>query len=171
MRTFRTIATAVLVIASLTSSIKAQGTRMLAAAETQEINATLQRLEDAWNHNDMPGYAAQLTDDCSWINIVGMHWDGKAAVMKAHTAYLSTMFKDVMQYPLDTKLSYVAPGIALAVRTFRIGDFRDPTGKLEKDMHDRMTLLLVKQPDGRWLIRAAHNTTINPIAAQFDPAK
>lgn len=172
MRTVRAILpTAALVIASMTSPIHAQEKSMLTAHESQEINATLHRLDEAWNHNDMPAYAAQLTEDCNWVNIVGMHWGGKPAVMKAHTAYLNTMFKGVQQYPVSTKISYIAPGVAMAVRTFRMGDFTDPTGKVEKDMHDCMTLVLVKQSDGHWLIRAAHNTTINQMAQQFDPAK
>lgn len=145
--------------------------RMLSPEETTAIRSTVTGLNAAWNTNDMNAYASFLTEDCDWINIVGMYWHGKAAVIKAHTVYLSTMFKGVQQQVLDPEISPIAPGVALVVFTLKMGDFTDPTGKVEKDMHDRMSFVMVKQTDGRWLIRAAHNTTINPIAAQFDPAK
>jgi uncharacterized protein (TIGR02246 family) len=119
----------------------------------------------------MDAYASYLTEDCGWVNIVGMHWCGKAAVMKAHTVYLSTMFLGVQQEILESEISEIASDVALVVLTIRMGEFTTPDGRLEKDMHDRMTFVVVKQPDERWLIRAAHNTTIHPLAAKHDPTK
>ncbi len=68
---------------------------MLSTEDAQAIQKTVAGITDAWNRNDMQAYASFLTGDCEWINIVGMHWRGKAAVMKAHTVYLSTMFLGV----------------------------------------------------------------------------
>ncbi len=144
---------------------------MLSTEETQAIQKTITGLADAWNRNDMTAYASFLTEDCDWVNIVGMHWQGKQAVMKAHTVYLSTMFLGVAQETLESSIAEIAPNVALVVLTIKMGDFTDPTGKVEKEMHDRMTYVVVKQSDERWLIRAARNTTINPIATRFDPTK
>ncbi len=59
--------------------------------------------------------------------------------MKAHTAYLSTMFLRVRQETLESEISEIAPNVALVVLTIRMGDFTTPDGRLEKDMHDRIT--------------------------------
>lgn len=139
--------------------------------DTQAIQKTAIGLGGAWNANDMDAYASYLTEDCGWVNIVGMHWCGKAAVMKAHTVYLSTMFLGVQQEILESEISEIASDVALVVLTIRMGEFTTPDGRLEKDMQDRMTFVMVKQPDERWLIRAAHNTTIHPLAAKHDPTK
>lgn len=144
---------------------------MLTADDTQAIQQTVTGLGEAWNTNDMNAYASFLTEDCDWINIVGMHWRGKAAVMKAHTVYLSTMFFGVRQETLESEISEITPGVALVVLTIRMGDFTTPDGRLEKDMHDRMSYVVVRQTDERWLVRAAHNTTIHPLAAKHDPTK
>ncbi len=144
---------------------------MLTANDTAAIQKTITALGDAWNANDMKAFASCVKDDCDWINIVGMHWRGKAAVMKAHTVYLSTMFLGVQQETLESEIAEIAPGVALVVLTIRVGDFTTPDGRLEKNMQDRMSYVMVRQPDESWLIRAAHNTTINPMAAKFDPTK
>ena len=91
-------------------------------------------LGDAWNANDMKAYASCLTEDCDWMNIVGMHWRGKAAVMKAHTVYLSTMFLGVQLEILESEIAEIAPDVALVVVTIRMGDFTTPDGRLEKNI-------------------------------------
>ncbi len=144
---------------------------MLTEVDIRSIQKTVTGLGEAWNANDMKAYASYLTEDCDWINIVGMHWRGKAAVMKAHSVYLSTMFLGVRQDTLECEIFEIAPNVALVVLTVRMGDFTTPDGRLEKDMHDRMSYVLVRQPDASWLIRAAHNTTIHPLAAKHDPTK
>lgn len=144
---------------------------MLSTEDAQAIQKTVAGITDAWNRNDMQTYASFLTGDCEWINIVGMHWRGKAAVMKAHTVYLSTMFLGVQQETLESDFTEIAPNVALVVLTIKMGDFTTPDGRLEKDMHDRMSYVLLKQADGSWLIRVAHNTTIHPVAARHDPTK
>lgn len=144
---------------------------MLSAEETEAIQKVIDGIGDAWNRNDMPAYASFLTEDCGWINIVGMHWRGKPAVMKAHEAYHATMFKGVQQHVLESEITEIAPGVAHVVLTIKMDDFTTPDGRLEQNMHDRMSWVLLRQPNAIWLIRAAHNTTINPLAAQHDPAK
>ncbi len=144
---------------------------MLTAKDTEAIQKTVTGLCEAWNTNDMNAYASHLTEDCDWINIVGTHWRGKADVMKAHTVYLSTMFLGVRQEILESEIAGIEPNVALVVLTIKMGDFTTPDGRLEKDMHDRMSYVIVKQPDERWLIRAAHNTTIHPLAGKHDPTK
>ncbi len=144
---------------------------MLTEKDTHTIQKTVAGLTHTWNANDVNAYASFLTDNCDWINIVDMHWRGKAAVVKAHTVYLSTMFLGVRQETLESEISEIAPDVALVVLTIRMGDFTTPDGRLEKDMHDRMSYVLVKQPDEKWLIRAAHNTTIHPLVAKHDPTK
>ncbi len=171
MKTFLLKFTVIVIMASALRSAQAGEKPMLPTQDTQAIQKTVTGLFDAWNRNDMKAYASFLTEDCDWINIVGMHWRGRQAVMKAHTAYLSMMFLGVKQQTLESTIDEITPNVALVILTQRMDDFTIPAGKLEKDMHDRMSLVMVKQPDGRWFIRIGHNTTIDPAAAPFDPTK
>ena len=48
---------------------------------------------EAWNAHDMKALAELFVDDAHWINIVGMHWLGKPAVVAGHAAYHQTFFR------------------------------------------------------------------------------
>ncbi len=143
---------------------------MLSSADHSAIQAVLTGFNDAWNRHDMDAFASFLADDCEWINVVGMHWNGKGQVVKAHRAFHATMFKDVSIHTLESEIGWVAPGVALAVVTSKADDYTTPSGQRMTNILDRLSLVLVKR-DGRWLIRAGHNTTIDQAAARHDPSK
>jgi len=143
---------------------------MLSLEDQTGVNRTIDGISDAWNRHDMDAYGTFLTDDCDWVNVVGMHWSGKAQVLKAHRAFHATMFKETGVHELGRQLGYVAPGVAIAVITFTLDDYTEPSGTLMSNVHDCITYILVKQHN-RWLIRSAHNTTTNLAAAKHDPGK
>jgi uncharacterized protein (TIGR02246 family) len=49
----------------------------------------------AWNESDMDAMSKLYASDVHWVNIVGMHWQGKAQVDHAHRVYFDLMFKGV----------------------------------------------------------------------------
>jgi uncharacterized protein (TIGR02246 family) len=42
--------------------------------------------ETGWNTNDMKAIGSIFRDDAEFINVVGMRWRGKDAIVKAHAA-------------------------------------------------------------------------------------
>jgi ketosteroid isomerase-like protein len=60
----------------------------------EKVKNVLNAWETAWNASDMDAMWRLATDDVHWVNVVGMHWRGKAEVQKAHQAYFDLMFKD-----------------------------------------------------------------------------
>jgi hypothetical protein len=56
----------------------------ISALDQEEIRAMVMRGQETWNRHDMKAWAERLTDEADWINIVGMHWRGKAAVLGNH---------------------------------------------------------------------------------------
>jgi ketosteroid isomerase-like protein len=68
----------------------------------------------AWNASDLDAMFALFTDDAHWVNIVGMHWRGKAEVERAHRVFFDVMFKGVPQ-SLE-EIESVVPLLALARR-------------------------------------------------------
>lgn len=134
------------------------------------IVTTIETLEKSWNTHDMDLYAKLLTDDCQWVNVVGMHWNGKASVVKAHVAFHKTMFKDV-EYTTETVcIRELAPKLAIAVLTVRMQEYKTPDGHKVPEGQTRLTITL-RESKGAWLIAQAQNTPIDKIAAQFDPGK
>lgn len=125
----------------------------------------------AWNASDMDAMAALYTDDVHWVNIVGMHWQGKAQVDRAHRAYFEAMFRDV---PIALQaIESVRPlpgGGAIAVLRWSVAAYRSPGGTQMPPSRNRMSLTLVPQGD-RLLIAHGANIEINEAAQRSNPIR
>jgi hypothetical protein len=58
--------------------------KTLLAEDDKAIRKTIAGIEEAWNAHDMKAYSKLLMDDIEWVNVVGMHWRGRDAVMCTH---------------------------------------------------------------------------------------
>ncbi len=141
-------------------------------ADAAAIQTVLNHLSDAWNVHDMDAFVAETTPDVDWINVVGMHWQGRAAVRKAHIAFHKGMFaKSTLMPPEITEMRELAPGVVLVVYISKIeGVGPTPGGAPYPGDGAIMTAVMVKTPEG-WRIAHAHNTNINAMAVAHDPAR
>ena len=139
----------------------------VAAADEAEIRAILDRQTDAWNRHDMDAFVADAMPDVDWINVVGMHWKGREAVMKAHAVLHKGMFANSrMLTPEITMMREIAPNVIVETHVNRIeGVGALPSGAVYPDSGNLITLVFVKTQAG-WRIAHAHNTTI-----AYGPAK
>ena len=144
----------------------------ISPAETAAIQQVLMHQTDAWNAHDMEAFVAETTPDVDWVNVVGMHWEGRAAVRKAHVAFHKGMFAKSTMMPADiTDMRSLAPGVVLVVYTSKIeGVGLTPGGTPYPTDGAIMTMVVVKTPEG-WRIAHAHNTNINAMAVAHDPAR
>ena len=136
-----------------------------------KIKAVLGRWEAAWNASDMSAMWRLATDDVHWVNVVGMHWRGKAEVQKAHQAYFDLMFKE-RSCKLD-EIESIEPlpgGAFVAVVRWSMGGYRRPNGMIRPPGRDRMSLVLVPRGEGLAIAHGA-NVPIDEEAASFDPIK
>ena len=133
------------------------------------IRTVVMTVPEALNQKDMKMYADLFADDADWINVVGMHWRGKAAVVKAHEVYLKTIFRDGGMSTRDMTIRAVTPVVAIAVVTQDDkGGGILPDGSKAPPGSGRLTYVLVKR-GGKWKITHGHNTIIDPNAQPFDP--
>jgi uncharacterized protein (TIGR02246 family) len=153
----------------LLGSLGASAQSALSAKDKQEIDASMDAMGTDLYRLDFAAFGSLLTEDCDWINIVGMHWSGKAQVVKGHTAVFSTRYKGVLMQQLERSITLIAPGTALVINKQSMGPDKSAEGK-PIDNVSLMTVVMVKQ-DGRWLIRAGENVTIDQRAALHDPVK
>jgi uncharacterized protein (TIGR02246 family) len=136
-----------------------------------KVKAVLEAWEAAWNASDMTAMWQLATDDVHWVNVVGMHWRGKADVQKAHQAYFDLLFKD-RSCKLDEIESIAAlPGGAfVAVVCWSMGGYRRPTGVMRPPGKDRMSLVLVPRSEGLAIAHGA-NVPIDEEAEAHNPIK
>ena len=141
-----------------------------ASSEEEAIRGVLRGYCDAWNWHDMAALAELFSEDAQWVNIVGMHWPGKAAVVAGHEAYHRTFFQNTEIEIADAEIREIAPGVATAVLRLRVGPFTPPDGIPRPESDDRLSLVLTRR-SGRWRIGHGHNTVIDAGAQRFDPVK
>jgi uncharacterized protein (TIGR02246 family) len=140
----------------------------LSTEDDQAIRKVIAGTVEALNAHEMKAFVKLFREDAEWINIVGMHWHGRDAVLAAHTAFLDTVFKDnrIKIDAIETRS--LGNGCATAVATMTHGAFTAPSGKLFPESQNRVTHVLMKGSDG-WKIVHGHNVQVDAEAAKHDP--
>jgi uncharacterized protein (TIGR02246 family) len=118
----------------------------------------------SWNAHDMNAMGTLLTDDADFINVAGLHWKGKADIVREHALRHRTNLKDSVWVTRDIAIQPLAPGIALVHMSWGMTGDKDFDGTPRKP-RDGIFTWLMERRDGAWLIRAVQNTNLAPPAA------
>jgi uncharacterized protein (TIGR02246 family) len=140
----------------------------LAKDDDAAIRVVVANIEKGWNTHDMKFYGSQFREDAEFINVVGMHWHGRDAVMAAHTAFHATSFKNHNIKTNSVETRSIGNGCAIAVVTTTNDSFTTPAGEVIPIAQNRQTYVLTKAQDG-WKIVHGHNVRIDPDAIKHDP--
>jgi uncharacterized protein (TIGR02246 family) len=132
----------------------------LSTSDEKAIREIIKDLETAWNRHDMKAFTKSFRNDAEGINVVGMYWRGKAAVLKHLTDYHSGVFKNLQETLDEVTIHSIGDGYAIAVSTWKVGSFKAPSGVDVPASHHRSTLVLAKGTDG-WKVVHFHNTIID----------
>lgn len=146
----------------------AAGGNALVAEDDKAIRKTITGFEESWNTHDMKAFGKLLREDVEWVNIVGMHWRGREAVVAAHAAYHETMFKNHTLKTDTVHLRSLGGGHVIAVVTTTNDAFTTPAGQAMSKAQNRMTYVLTEEADG-WKIAHCQNVVVNADAAKHDP--
>ena len=127
--------------------------------------------ETAWNNHDMQAFTKPLRDDAEGVNVAGMYWSGKAAIVKHLVEFHATFLKDCSEYIDEMQIHPVDDGHAIVVSIWRVSAFKGPGGEVIPACRHRDTSVLVKEAEG-WKVVHFHNTTIDEAkTAAAGPAK
>src|SRR5256885_14652623 len=98
----------------------------LSAGDEKAIRQIMKDQETAWNKHDMNAYMAAYRDDADAINIVGMYWRGKAAILKHLSDFHATSFKDLEETLDEVNVHAIGDGYAIAILIWKVGAFTSP---------------------------------------------
>jgi len=178
MKTNNSIVAAVAVFACIVTWAVAQAAKpdstpktaalSLSTEDDQAIRKVIAGTATALNAHDMKAFISLFREDAEWINIVGMHWHGRDAVLAAHTAFLDTVFKGNRMKIDVIETRSLGNGCATAVATITHGAFTAPSGQVVPEAKNRCTHVLMKGSDG-WKIVHGHNVQVDAEAAKHDP--
>jgi uncharacterized protein (TIGR02246 family) len=138
---------------------------------TAKAKAVVEAMIAAWNADDLDTMFSLFTPDAHWVNVVGMHWQGRDAVEHAHRVYFDIMFRGVKQRLVEIESVTPLPGCgAVVVARLAIDAFQQPNGVVKPTSEDRKTLVLVPRDGGLAIIHGA-NIEIVAEAQQHDPMR
>lgn len=134
------------------------------SAERQAILDLCQSMQDAWNRGDVVGYAAQFTDDASFVAWNGLHGYGRQAIEDAHRPLLAgplagsqlVVVDDDEESGLPESVRFIRPDVAIMVSSGGAVTLAEQT-EPGRDHAAVQTFVLIKNA-GRWRITAFHNT-------------
>jgi uncharacterized protein (TIGR02246 family) len=115
------------------------------------IRQVAQRWEQAWNAHDMTAMAPLVSEDADFVNVWGIHWQGRARIEQEHAERHRAQFRDSTWITRELRVQFLKPDVALVHLAWTLQPLREGL----------FTWIMLKERD-KWLIRAAHNTNAAP---------
>jgi uncharacterized protein (TIGR02246 family) len=130
---------------------------------TARVRSVVASLAESWNRHDMMAFAAAFAANADFVNVIGMHWQGRQEIEAKHTVTHRTIFRNSTLQVIDQSVRFLSPRIALAHVSTELKGAESLRERVAPETRRAlMTCVLVKEAD-RWLITAAHNTDIVPV--------
>jgi uncharacterized protein (TIGR02246 family) len=134
-----------------------------APGDAAQVQVYLDAYQAGWAAGDAEAMYRLASDDVEWVNVVGMHWRGKAEVIEAHRVYMTTIFRGVtMSLVKVESVRALGDGAVVAVALWSVGAYTTPGGHVAPASQDRMTLVFRRTDAG---LRLAHAANIEVVAA------
>ena len=132
------------------------------------IRKTVMGFEEAWNTHNMKLLATLFREDAEFINVVGMDWRGRDAIVKAHAIFHEIMFKDCRLKTDSIESRPLGRDYAIAVVTTTQDSFTTPDGHVMPKGQTKQTYVLAKGSEG-WRFIHGQNVRIDADAVKNDP--
>jgi uncharacterized protein (TIGR02246 family) len=133
------------------------------ADATTNVKTVVSSLAESWNRHDMTAFAAAFSENADFVNVIGMHWRGRQEIEAKHAATHRTIFRNSHLQILESTVRLLSPDVALAHVWTQLNRAESLRKNVPEPRRALMTCVLVKEAD-RWLITAAHNVDIVPVA-------
>ena len=130
---------------------------------TAEIESLLSALITDWNRHDMASHAALFHPAADFVNVVGMHKQGRAEIEEMHTHLHRTIFRDTTLRDESHTVRFLSPTIALAHVNWEMTGAQGLPGWEPGTIRRGVMTLVLTEENDRWLVTAAHNTDVVPV--------
>jgi len=144
---------------------------MDSATALKEIDAVLASAAERWNRHDTATYAAHWMEDATFVNVVGMHREGRKRIQAEFDYLHAGRFKDSTFVILKRTVRFLKPDVAAVNVWWEMqNDPGAPGHPVENGVRRGVfTHVMLLTPDG-WRFAASQNTDILPIPDFLQPA-
>lgn len=122
-----------------------------------------QAFTDAWMARDGDALAALFAEDADFVNVVGIWWEDRDAIARAHSYALKSFFSETRLAPGRVKLRMLGKDLAVVHCRFRLSGQTAPDGS-EAEARSTVISFVLRQMEGGWQAVSAQNTDIVPGA-------
>ena len=63
--------------------------------DQQAIEGQVEAFFTSWNRHNFGDMKNYIAEDCDFVNIVGMHWQGRSDIQYAHQVFHKLSFQDI----------------------------------------------------------------------------
>ena len=112
-----------------------------------------------WNAGDAAGFAALFAEDADFVNVVGLWWQDRRAIEKAHAYGFARIFKSARLTVETTKTRALGPDVQVVHLQWRMEGQTAPDGAPAGPRRGIMSLVAEQRAEG-WCIVSAQNTDI-----------
>ena len=133
-------------------------------AQTQ-IEAILTALPELWNRHDIAGYTSHFSEHIDFVNVLGGHNRGPAAIQAELVAIHQTIFRNSRLKVVDRSIRFLTPAIAIVHIDWQMTGHDNSLEKQWQSVRDGIiTAVFVREGD-TWRITAFHNTDKVPVSS------
>lgn len=113
---------------------------------------------EAWNDRRADQLASLFEEDADFINVVGIWWQNREDIFKAHDYGLKVIFKDSILKLGKVKIKPLGSDHAIVHTRMRLTGQTDKGG--DAGMRQNLFLFVVRKHGDHWLCVSAQNTDI-----------
>jgi uncharacterized protein (TIGR02246 family) len=117
--------------------------------------------DKAWNTHDMRALALLVSPTVDFIHVLGGWLGGREAFERYHARLHETRFKTSSTQTQGMTIKPLAQDVCVVHRNWRMTGEQGPEGSALPS-RDGIITWIVRREGAKWLIEAAHNTTIQP---------
>lgn len=123
-------------------------------ASMDTVEACLDRMRSAWDRGDAQAYAAEFTDDATYVIFLGEALRGRAEIESTHIDVLGKWQKGTKMAVRPLSIRSLGEGVTSVLTIGGLGR-ADPIG------FDKLQTFVFVRRDGRWKCSAFQNTRMS----------
>ena len=120
-------------------------------ADRAGVLRALDRIRTAWDSGDATAFAAEFTEDASYVIFAGMHYLGRGAIRRSHVPVFGKWQRGSRMSMRVLDLRFPTPDVAIALTEGGIG-------KRARIPHDKVQTFVMVRVGVEWRCAAFQNT-------------
>lgn len=144
---------------------------LFAQAQTPDevaVDKQVDALITSWNNHNYDDIANYATEDCDWVNVVGMWWKNRREIQYAHQVFHEGMFKNVTLTKKSVHFRAITKDVMVVHLLQRVGAYTSPSGTFYPEADNLKLLVFVKKAE-KWLLTAVENVVVVEQAQRSNP--